>query len=48
MWAYDTITAVGSGTWEAARAAVDCALTAADLAGEAGLPTRARDHRGTT
>lgn len=36
MWAFDTITAVGSGTWEAARAAVDCAITAADLAGRGG------------
>jgi acetoin utilization deacetylase AcuC-like enzyme len=30
-WAFDTLTPVGPGTWEAARAAVDCALTAADL-----------------
>jgi acetoin utilization deacetylase AcuC-like enzyme len=30
-YAYDTMTLVGPGTWEAARAAVDCALTAADL-----------------
>ena len=30
-YAYDTMTLVGAGTWEAARAAVDCALTAADL-----------------
>ena len=30
-FAYDTMTLVGPGTWEAARAAVDCALTAADL-----------------
>jgi acetoin utilization deacetylase AcuC-like enzyme len=30
-WAFDTMTAVGPGTWEAARAAVDAALTAADL-----------------
>jgi acetoin utilization deacetylase AcuC-like enzyme len=29
---FDTMTGVGPGTWEAARAAVDCALTAADLA----------------
>jgi acetoin utilization deacetylase AcuC-like enzyme len=36
MWAFDTITAVGPGTWEAARAAVDCALTAADLVREGG------------
>jgi acetoin utilization deacetylase AcuC-like enzyme len=31
MWCYDTMTAVGDGTWDAARAAVDIALTAADL-----------------
>jgi acetoin utilization deacetylase AcuC-like enzyme len=30
-FAYDTMTLVGPGTWEAARAAVDAALTAADL-----------------
>jgi acetoin utilization deacetylase AcuC-like enzyme len=30
-YAYDTMTLVGPGTWEAARAAVDCALAAADL-----------------
>lgn len=30
-WAFDTMTIVGEGTWEAARAAVDTALTAADL-----------------
>jgi acetoin utilization deacetylase AcuC-like enzyme len=30
-WAFDTLTPVGPGTWAAARAAVDCALTAADL-----------------
>ncbi len=30
-YAYDTMTLVGPGTWEAARAAVDCALTAVDL-----------------
>ncbi len=28
---YDTMTLVGPGTWAAARAAVDCALTAVDL-----------------
>ena len=28
---FDTTTAIGAGTWPAARAAVDCALTAADL-----------------
>ncbi len=37
MWAYDTLTAVGPGTWEAARAAVDCALTAADLVRDGGV-----------
>jgi acetoin utilization deacetylase AcuC-like enzyme len=30
-YCYDTCTLSGPGTWEAARAAVDCALTAADL-----------------
>lgn len=30
-YCYDTLTVVGPGTWEAARAAVDAALTAADL-----------------
>lgn len=30
-FAYDTMTLVGPGTWEAARAAVDCALTAVEL-----------------
>lgn len=30
-FAYDTMTLVGPGTWKAARAAVDCALTAVDL-----------------
>jgi acetoin utilization deacetylase AcuC-like enzyme len=30
-WCYDTMTPVGEGTWEAARAAVDAALTAAEL-----------------
>ena len=30
-WCFDTMTAVAPGTWEAARAAVDTALTAADL-----------------
>jgi acetoin utilization deacetylase AcuC-like enzyme len=30
-WCYDTMTLVGPGTWEAARAAVDVALTAVDL-----------------
>jgi len=31
-FAYDTMTLVGPGTWEAARAAADAALTAVDLA----------------
>jgi acetoin utilization deacetylase AcuC-like enzyme len=31
VWCYDTMTLIGPGTWEAARAAVDCALTAVDL-----------------
>jgi acetoin utilization deacetylase AcuC-like enzyme len=30
-FAYDTMTLIGPGTWEAARAAVDVAVTAADL-----------------
>jgi acetoin utilization deacetylase AcuC-like enzyme len=33
-YAFDTMTPVHRGTWAAARAAVDCALTAADLAVE--------------
>jgi acetoin utilization deacetylase AcuC-like enzyme len=32
LFAYDTMTLIGPGTWEAARAAVDVALTAVDLA----------------
>ena len=31
LWCYDTMTLVGPGTWEAARAAVDVAQTAVDL-----------------
>jgi acetoin utilization deacetylase AcuC-like enzyme len=31
FYAYDTMTLIGPGTWEAARTAVDAALTAADL-----------------
>jgi acetoin utilization deacetylase AcuC-like enzyme len=34
FFAYDTMTLIGPGTWEAARAAVDVALTAADLVRE--------------
>ena len=33
LFAYDTMTLIGPGTWEAARAAADVALTAADLVG---------------
>ncbi len=33
VWCYDTMTLIGPGTWEAARAAADVALTAADLVG---------------
>lgn len=33
-WCYDTMTLIGPGTWEAARAAVDTALTATDLVAE--------------
>ncbi len=36
MYAYDTMTLVGPGTWEAARGAVDAALTAADLVSTGG------------
>ena len=36
-FAYDTMTLIGPGTWEAARAAVDVALTAVDLVA-AGAP----------
>lgn len=38
QYCYDTMTLVGPGTWEAARAAVDVALTAVDLV-VAGAPT---------
>src|SRR5215218_5568822 len=31
LWCYDTMTLVGPGTWQAARAAVDVTLTAVDL-----------------
>jgi len=36
-WAFDTLTVIGEGTWEAARAAVDCALTAAELSLDRGV-----------
>ena len=32
LFAYDTMTLIGPGTWEAARAAIDVAVTAAELA----------------
>jgi acetoin utilization deacetylase AcuC-like enzyme len=35
LFAYDTMTLIGPGTWEAARAAVDVVLTAVDLVAEA-------------
>ena len=49
-FAYDTMTLVGPGTWEAARAAVDCALAAADLVRRrrARSPTRCAGRPGTT
>jgi acetoin utilization deacetylase AcuC-like enzyme len=34
MFAFDTMTPIGPGTWPAARAAADCALTACDLVRE--------------
>jgi len=34
LFAYDTMTLIGPGTWEAARTAVDVALTAVDLVAE--------------
>ena len=37
VWCYDTMTLVGPGTWEAARAAVDVTLTTVDLVA-AGAP----------
>ena len=47
-FAYDTMTLVGPGTWEAARAAVDCAVQAAGLVadGSAGWPTRCAGRPG--
>jgi acetoin utilization deacetylase AcuC-like enzyme len=51
QFAYDTMTLVGPGTWEAARAAVDAAVTAAELVLE-GAPvayacTRPPGHHAT-
>ena len=37
-YCYDTMTLVGPGTWEAARGAVDAALTAVELVTRAGQP----------
>ena len=50
LYAFDTMTPIGAGTWTAARAAVDVALTAADLVadGSAASRTRARARRATT
>jgi acetoin utilization deacetylase AcuC-like enzyme len=33
-WCYDTMTLVGPGTWEAARGAIDVALTCVDVLGD--------------
>ena len=41
-YCYDTMTLVGPGTWEAARAAVDAALTAVDLVWRARPVSRTR------
>jgi acetoin utilization deacetylase AcuC-like enzyme len=38
QFGYDTLTAVGPGTWRAARGAVEAAVTAADLVGGEGAP----------
>ncbi len=51
LWCYDTMTLVGPGTWEAARAAVDVTMTAVDLV-VAGAPsayalTRPPGHHAT-
>jgi acetoin utilization deacetylase AcuC-like enzyme len=51
QFGYDTLTAVGPGTWEAARGAVDAAVTAAELVAE-GAPaayacTRPPGHHAT-
>jgi acetoin utilization deacetylase AcuC-like enzyme len=51
LFAYDTMTLIGPGTWEAARAAVDVALTAVDLVAD-GAPlayacTRPPGHHAT-
>jgi acetoin utilization deacetylase AcuC-like enzyme len=43
-FAYDTMTLVGPGTWEAARAAADVALTAVDAAPRAYACTRPPGH----
>ena len=49
-FAFDTMTLIGPGTWEAARGAADAALTAADLVldGERPPRTRAAARRATT
>jgi acetoin utilization deacetylase AcuC-like enzyme len=45
-YCYDTMTLVGPGTWEAARAAVDCALTAVDLVTAGGSSEASRRSSG--
>ena len=51
QFAYDTMTLVGPGTWEAARAAIDTAVTAAGLAARGAGPayalTRPPGHHAT-
>ncbi|MCB8970846.1 MAG: hypothetical protein M9964_15470 [Solirubrobacterales bacterium] len=39
LFAYDTMTLIGPGTWEAARGAADAAMTAADLVASGAGPT---------
>ena len=49
QYCYDTMTLVGPGTWEAARAAVDCALTASTSSPPEPLRrTRCAGRRATT
>jgi acetoin utilization deacetylase AcuC-like enzyme len=51
QFAYDTMTLIGPGTWEAARAAIDTAVTAAGLAAAGDAPayalTRPPGHHAT-
>ena len=49
QFGYDTMTLIGPGTWEAARAALDAAVTAADLVLDGARPrTPARARPATT